>query len=313
MLNIISGKISRAVKTVIYGTEGVGKSTLASQFPDPLFLDVEGGTSQLDVRRIEVRDSWDDLLSIVTEVMRNPDVCRTLVIDTADAAETMCIKYILHKYNQKSIESFGYGKGYTYIGEEWNRLMTACDACIGKGINVTLIAHAKQRKIELPEQTGAFDHWEMKVSKQVAPLLKEWADLLLFCNYKTFVVTTDNNSKKAQGGKRVMYTSHNPVYDAKNRYGLPDELDLDFKGIAHIFGNQKEAPKEQTPQERLAELMAEAGIEEYQLRDFIVSRGKQSAETPVCDYPEEFVKGYCLRYWNKIAEAINNDKEQENE
>ena len=59
--------------------------------------------------------------------------------------------------------------------------------------------------------------------------------------------------------------------------------------------------------------MAEAGIEEYQLRDFIVSRGKQSAETAVCDYPEEFVKGYCLRYWNKIAEAINNDKEQENE
>ena len=89
-LNIVSGKISRAVKTVIYGTEGVGKSTLASKFPEPLFLDVEGGTSQLDIRRVEVNGTWDELLSIVTEVFRNPDICRTLIIDTADAAETLC-------------------------------------------------------------------------------------------------------------------------------------------------------------------------------------------------------------------------------
>ena len=230
-LHIVSGKISRAVKTVIYGTEGVGKSTLASNFPEPLFIDVEGGTSQMDVRRIELNTNWDDLLSTVAEVMRNPDICRTLIIDTADSAETLCIKHILQKYNQKSIEAFGYGKGYTYIGEEWTRLMMYLDSVIEKGINVVLIAHAKQRKIELPEQTGAFDHWEMKLSKQVAPILKEWADLLLFCNYKTFVVTTESNSKKAQGGKRVMYTSHNPVYDAKNRYGLPDELDLNFAGL----------------------------------------------------------------------------------
>lgn len=318
-LNIVSGKISRAVKTVIYGTEGVGKSTLASKFPEPLFLDVEGGTSQLDIRRVEVNDTWDELLSTVTEVFRNPDICRTLVIDTADAAETLCIQLILHKYNQKSIESFGYGKGYTYIGEEWNRLMTALDGCIDKGINVTLIAHAKQRKIELPEQTGAFDHWEMKLSKQVAPILKEWADLLLFCNYKTFVVTTESNSKKAQGGKRVMYTSHNPVYDAKNRYGLPDEMDLDYKGIAHVFStveykkNAEPEQKEPTPKERLDELMKEAGIEDYQLRAFIATRGKYPEETTIAEYSDEFIKNYCLKYWNKIVSIIMNDKENENE
>ena len=318
-LNIVSGKISRAVKTVIYGTEGVGKSTLASKFPEPLFLDVEGGTSQLDIRRVEVNGTWDELLSIVTEVFRNPDICRTLIIDTADAAETLCIQHILQKYNQKSIESFGYGKGYTYIGEEWGRLMTALDGCIDKGINVTLIAHAKQRKIELPEQTGAFDHWEMKLSKQVAPILKEWADLLLFCNYKTFVITTESNSKKAQGGKRVMYTSHNPVYDAKNRYGLPDEMDLDYKGIAHVFStveykqNPKQDPKEPTPQERLDELMKEAGIEDYQLRAFIATRGKYPEETTIAEYSDEFIRNYCLKYWNKIVATIMNEKENENE
>lgn len=301
---INSGKITRAQKTVIYGTEGVGKSTLASQFPNPLFLDVEGGTSQMDVRRIEKPETWTDLVAMVNEVAQNPGICGTLILDTADYAENMCVQSILKKYNQKSIESFGYGKGYTYIGEEWQKLMDAFNVVIRAGMNVTVIAHARQRKIELPDQSGSFDHWEMKLSRQVAPLLKEWADLLLFCNYKTFVVTTDNNSKKAQGGKRVMYTSHNPVWDAKNRHGLPEELDLDFRGIAKIFETAAEPVKVQTPQERLAELMAEAGIEEYQLRDFIVSRGKQPEELPVSAYPDDFVKSYCLKYWDKIVQSI---------
>lgn len=310
MLQITSGKISRAVKTVIYGTEGVGKSTLASQFPSPLFLDIEGGTAQMDVRRIENPATWPELVAVVNEVAQDPGIYRTLVLDTADFAESMCIQSILKKYNQKSIESFGYGKGYTYVGEEWQKLMDAFNAVIAAGINVTVIAHAKQRKIEQPDQIGAYDHWEMKLTRQVAPLLKEWADLLLFCNYKTFVVTTDSNSKKAQGGKRVMYTSHNPVYDAKNRNGLPDEMDLSFDGLSSIFAkseirNQK---SEISSYERLRELMAEAGIEEYELRDFIASRGKQSADLAVSDYPEDFIKKYCLYNWAKIESAINQTK-----
>jgi len=301
MLNISKGKINRAVKTVIYGTEGVGKSTLASRFPGPLFIDVEGGTSQLDVRRIEKPATWEELISIVREVAASPDVCRTLILDTADFAESMCIAGILKKYNQKSIESFGYGKGYTYIGEEWQKLMDAFNACITAGINVTVIAHARQRKIELPDQSGSFDHWEMKLTKQVAPLLKEWADLLLFLNYKTYVVTTENNSKKAQGGKRVMFTTHNPVYDAKNRHGLPDELDLSFDGIAQIFNAPQPA---QTPLDRLHELMAEAGITEYQVREVAALRGKYPIETPLSDYSDEIVNGFCIKHFNKIVELI---------
>lgn len=82
---------------------------------------------------------------------------------------------------------------------------------------------------------GAYDRWEMKLSKQVAPLLKEWCDHLFFCNYQTFVVTSDNDTKKAQGGKHVIYTSHHPAWDAKSRVSLPEIVDLDYKNIAHIF------------------------------------------------------------------------------
>ena len=303
-LTINSGKISRAVKTVIYGTEGIGKSTLAAQFPSPLFLDVEGGTAQLDVRRIETPRGWQDLITDVREVAADPSICKTLVLDTADRAESLLVEYICRKYNQTSIESFGYGKGYTYLGEEWGKLMDAFNACIAAGINVTIIAHAKQRKVELPDQIGAFDHWEMKLSRQVAPLLKEWADLLLFLNYKTTVVTTDSNSKKATGGRRVMYTSHNPVYDAKNRHGLPEEMDLSFDGLKQIFGAQP--PKQQTPLERLQELMAEAGIDDYQVREIICEKNGFTPEAPLQDYPEEVIAG-CVKHFSKLANKIKGE------
>lgn len=304
-LNINSGKISRAVKTVIYGTEGIGKSTLAAQFPSPLFLDMEGGTAQMDVRRIEKPESWLDLLNVVKEVAANPGICETLVLDTADWSEQLCVNHICQSNHVKSIEAFGYGKGYTYIGEEFAKLLNAFDAVIAAGMNVTVIAHAKQRKVELPDQVGAFDHWEMKVSKQVAPLLKEWADLLLFLNYKTTVITTETNSKKATGGKRVMYTSHSPIYDAKNRNGLPEEIDLSFEPIAHIFQTSEPMPVK-TPLERLQELMAEAGISDYQVREIICEKNGFTPDKPLEEYPEKVISG-CVKYFSKLANQIKGE------
>lgn len=303
MLNFVTGKITRNVKTVIYGTEGVGKSTLASKFPEPLFLDVEGGTSQMNVRRIAPPKTWQELLAVVKEVAVTRNVCKTLILDTADKAEILCTDYICQKYKQTSIESFGYGKGYTYLAEEWQKLMEAFDAVIAAGMNVTIIAHAKQRKIELPDQTGSFDHWEMKLSRQVAPLLKEWADLLLFLNYRTYVVTTDNNTRKAQGGKRVMYTSHNPVWDAKNRHGLPEEMDLDFSGLASIF---EVGEKEPSPLERLHELMEEAGIQEYQVREIICGKNGFTPNDPLEAYPENVIAG-CVKYFGKLENQIKGE------
>ena len=321
-LNISSGKISRAVKTVIYGPEGIGKSTLASQFPNPLFLDMEGGTAQLDVRRIEKPKSWPELIATVEEVAKTPGICGTLILDTADWTEGMLISHICEVYRQKSIESFGYGKGYTYLGEEWGKLMDAFTRVIESGKNVTVIAHAKQRKVELPDQAGSFDHWEMKLSKQVAPLLKEWSDLLLFLNYKTYVVTTDTNTRKAQGGKRVMYTSHNPVWDAKNRHGLPEEVEMSFKPLEKIFVNEEGRMKKEvvsgreagtgpvgsSPLARLTELMAEAGIEDYQLRKVVAAKGHYPFETPLSDYSERIINGFCIKYFDKIVEQIRGDE-----
>lgn len=313
MLNIVTGVEKTPIKTVIYGAEGVGKSSLAANFPNPLFLDTEGGTSRLNVRRIKI-SNWDELLATVKEVIATPDVCKSLVIDTADWAEAFCIDHICAKYRQTSIEGFGYGKGYTYVQEEFGEFLKLLTKLTEVGINPVIIAHGKPRKFELPDEQGQFDRYETKLTRQVAPLIKEWCDMLLFCNYKTFVVTTENNSKKAQGGKRVMYTSHNPCWDAKNRFNLPDELDLDFKSIAHLFedvssaeNTQKQAKAGKKTDDligKVKKLIAEAGITEGQLEQVVVAKGHYPEGTILEEYNPDFITRWVIPNFKKIVETI---------
>ena len=331
MLNITKGKIDRAQKVVIYGSEGIGKSSLAAEFPDPLFIDTEGGTAHMDVRRIEKPQLWEDMLSVVKEVAAAKDVCKTLVLDTADWAEQLIVSYLCTKYKQNSIESFGYGKGYTYLGEEFSRLLGALDTVLAAGMHVVVTAHAKMRKFEQPDEMGAYDRWEMKLSKQVAPLLKEWCDILLFCNYQTFVVTSENNTQKAQGGKRVMYTSHHPAWDAKSRVQLPEVLELDYKHIAHIFSAgqmpdaasvaqtaaqetaalQQQVPlAEETSVDLFRGILKERGVTEEEIRQVVAARGKYPLETPIDDYPDEFLYGYVIRYWDQIFAIIQQNRKE---
>ena len=172
MLNITSGRVARPQKVVIYGPEGIGKTSLAAQCKDPVFIDTEGGTAHLDVRRTQKPQDWEELISLIKDIAATPDICQTLVIDTADWAEAMCTEAVCKKYNQPGIESFGYGKGYSYLAEEFSRLLLACNEVILSGKNVVITAHAKMRKQELPDEQGAFDRWELKLSKHAAPLLK---------------------------------------------------------------------------------------------------------------------------------------------
>lgn len=238
---ITKGRVETAKKVVIYGPEGIGKSTLASKFPNPVFIDTEGSTKELDVARYPAPTSWNDIITQVEDTAAEVP-CSTLVIDTADWAENLCIDQTCKDLNVKGIESVGYGKGYVYATEKFQALLKSCDKCIEAGINVVFTAHAQMRKFEQPDEMGAYDRWEMKLTKKTAPLLKEWADMVLFCNYKTDVITDQaTKSKKATGGKRVMYATHHPCWDAKNRYGLPDQMEMSFDHIAHLFTNTKQA------------------------------------------------------------------------
>lgn len=243
-MEITRGKVQCGQKVIIYGPEGIGKTTLASKFPNPVFIDTEGSTKNFDLARLPVPTSWEMLKQEAEYPIQNPGMIGSLIIDTADWAEKMCNKCVCQRADKTGIEDFGYGKGYVYAAEEFGRLLDILDRVTSVGVNAIFTAHSNLRKVEQPDEMTSYDRWELKCSKQLSPMLKEWADMVLFCNYKTIVIKTDDkaNKGKAQGGKRVMYATHHTCWDAKNRHGLPDEMPMDYSQIAHIFGPATPVP-----------------------------------------------------------------------
>lgn len=335
-MNIISGKIKKAQKVVIYGPEGIGKSTFASRFPSPVFLDTEDSTKEMDVDRFEKPLSWQELGTLLKEFKADHGSYQTLVLDTADWAEMLCSEYVCSKYQKKGIEDFGYGKGYTYLQEEFGRMLNFLDSFIGDGINVVVTAHAKMRKFEQPDESGAYDRWELKLSKGVAPILKEWADMVLFANYKTFVVKDDKDHVKAKGGQRVMYTTHHVCWDAKNRHGLPDEVSFDYSVIAPFIpsgfsakSEPRKAPAENAAEkeeklsaiveedqpkaesvnggeipEALRRLMEQNNITENDIQVAVSNNGYYPADMPVASYDPAFINGKLIAGWDSFYKAV---------
>ncbi len=255
-MQLIKGKIKTAIKTIIYGVEGIGKSTFAAQFPDPVFIDTEGSTSHMDITRIPTPKSFSELLEDIDYFIRHPSELSTLVIDTADWAEKLAIKKICDKNSVDGIEGIPYGRGYMYVFEDMGRMLNKLQELCDKGVNIVLTSHATIRTFTPPESDqNAYDRWEMKLlaSKNCdSPrMLKEWADLVLFANWKTITVKDANKKTKAHGGtERVMYTQHRVAWDAKNRFDLPEELPFSFSAIAHLFtedARSQNAPKTPPP------------------------------------------------------------------
>ena len=239
-MEITSGKMQKPLKCVVYGPEGIGKSTFASLAPNPLFCDVEDSTAHMDVRRLPRATSYQMILDEIAYVKANPYLCDTFVLDTADWAERICRDNVCAKNGKTGIEDFGYGKGYSYVFEDFGRILNALDELLLCGINIIITAHAVMRKFEQPDEMGAYDRWELKLINapkcSISNMVKEWADLLLFANYETIVVKNSETKKnKAAGGQRVMYTAHHPCWDAKNRFGLPEKLPFDFRQVAGLF------------------------------------------------------------------------------
>lgn len=352
-MKITRGIQAKPLKVVIYGPEGIGKSTFASRFPDPLFIDTEGSTTRMNVARTETPTSLAMLVQLLTEVRDNPPGCKTLIIDTIDWAERLCIQAVCDKNHKTGIEDFGYGKGYSYVYEEMGRILNLLNDIWERGIHVVLTAHAAIRKFEQPDEMGSYDRWELKLINSPkcnsCAMVKEWADMVLFANYKTYAVAVDKEGKKmkARGGERVMYTAHDPCWDAKNRFGLAPELPFDFAQIAHIFGNspapqqtpaqtQQSAPAEtqqpaiiSQPQlteadlkefqpigdgipegipQALADLMRQNNVTESEIQLAVSLRGYFPSNMPIASYPPDFVQGVLIGAWSQVFGMIQENR-----
>lgn len=361
---IQEGVMFKAQKVVIYGPEGIGKSTFAAKFPEPLFIDTEGSTNHLKVKRLPRPTSWAMLKQMVSEVVASPGICRTLVIDTMDWAERLCEAHVCAEGKQHSIDGFGYGKGYVLVKEEFGRLLDRLSDLIEQGVNVVLTAHSILRKFERPDESGAYDRYELKLGNkagsQISALVKEWSDMLLFANYKeTVVESADTKKKKAYGGKRVLYTQHHPAWDAKNRCDFPPELPFEYDAIDYVIeaarplevsndtppavskeeipakaetekpatpaktkkavAKPKEAPpvsEEKAPEPfsedgippKLADLMKANNVTPEEIRSAVASRGYFPKDTPIANYPEDFVEGCLVAAWPQVFQIIANER-----
>lgn len=221
-------------RIVLYGVPGVGKTTLAACAQDAVWIPVEDGLSGLDVQAFPQPQSYEELLSMIEALAGAEEPPPTVVIDSLSAVEAMLIDYVVrtvpHEKGHlvKSIEGYGFSKGAkVLVPNEWRNLRAGLDACRARGMQIILVAHSNVVKFDDPS-TDPYDRYQVAIDKFSEPVIYDWADAVLFLNYKVAVVDREGSDKRrgAGSGERRIYTSERPSHRAKNRYQMPFEIAL---------------------------------------------------------------------------------------
>lgn len=246
LLSTVSkGKVQKPYYILVHGVPGIGKSTLASQFPNPLFLCAERGTSHLDVARLELTQ-FADFVATVKELREAKHDYKTIVIDTVDHLEALIHKVVAKSKGKDSIEDIGYNKGYEYALDLWRELVEPMEALRDeRGMNIVFLAHTYVKTFNDPQLPVGYDRYQVKLHHKAASYLGDRVECVLFVNYETFVKVDDNNKARAFGeGARVMYTEHRPAFVAKNRFNLPFKLPLSFEDFDQAARSGDSKPPE---------------------------------------------------------------------
>lgn len=223
-------------KILVYSVQGLGKTTFGATFESPIIARTEDGAGALDVATFpDLVTTFADMEAVINALHDEHDF-KTLVLDSLDWLEPIVwakqmaeMPFTEKGKEVKSIEDYGFGKGYNMALDWWRYLMGGFDSLrFNRGMTIVLVAHSEVKRYDSPE-TDPFDRYGIKLHKGAFALWQEWADMVLFCNYKTRVHSADvgfnKEVKRGEGsGERVIYTEERPAYLAKNRWGLPPEI-----------------------------------------------------------------------------------------
>lgn len=233
LASVTTGDAIKPPRIIIYGGDGVGKTTFAANAPSPIFIRSEDGLGVLKVAAFPPANAYVDVLEAMRVLIREKHTYRTLVIDSLDWLESMIWTGVCQERNVKSIEDIGFGKGYVMADDYWAEFFKACDI-IRDRLNMTiiLICHSEIKRFDDP-MSEPYDRHQLKLHKRANAKATEWADIVAFAQHETVVRESDVgfNKKVARGistGNRILQLTETPAYDAKNRYGLPDSLPLDY-------------------------------------------------------------------------------------
>ena len=233
---VVKGKVYTPDLVVIYGVDGVGKSTFASQAPNPIFVGSEKGTANMDVARLPSVNTFHDVMNAIKALTEDQHDYKTLAIDSLDWLEPLVWDAVCREAGAPNIEAAfgGYGKGYVAANKLWAEMMTKLSALREtKKMAIVLIAHAQVKAFNDPQQNATYDRYQLKLNEKASALWREYADCVLFANFEVYTKQNDKKKTIAMGdGTRLIYTERRPGYDAKNRYGLPSTLPLDWNAYA---------------------------------------------------------------------------------
>jgi hypothetical protein len=247
---VSTGKLSSGKRILIYGPGGVGKSTLAAQFPKPIFFDPTEGTKNIDTTRFKDASTWGLLLEYVRFLAVGDHGYLTFVIDELTEVERMSHDHTCEKAHKPCIDDsikggFGWDKGYKAARIEWLSLINELELLTAKGINVVLLGHSTTERFKNPEGED-YDRFNLSCHKTLAALLFEWCDAYMFARNSVAVAMTEKTKKSfaVSAGDRVLHTVEEPAFWAKNRYGLPDEVPLSYDSLAEAIEADSTEPRE---------------------------------------------------------------------
>ncbi len=226
-------------RLLIYGTEGAGKSTLAAQAPNPIFVPTEDGLDNISCNSFPLCHTLDDVTNNLTALLNEEHDYRTVVVDTLDWLERLIWDKVCIEYgNAKSIEKVdgGFHKGYVIALTDWRKFIDQLRRLREKrNMIVILLAHAQVKDHTDPE-AGTFSTFLPKLHKHANALVAEWCDAIL-------MATREYGAAKGEkgGGQRILRCEHSATCSAKNRYGLPEILPLSWKDLyaALVAGSAK--------------------------------------------------------------------------
>ncbi len=279
LTTITRGKVLAPPRVLLYGAEGIGKSTFAAGAPLPIFLPGEEGTNHLDVARFPRPETWQDVLESVRVLDQDAHDYKTFVVDTLDSLEPLVWAEVCRKGGKTAIEDFGFGKGYIAAVDEWRYFLAAVERLRARGMGVVLLAHSVVKTFKNPEGED-YDRYQLKLHEKSAGVLKEWSEAVLFAQLETYAPKEDRGKAKGiSTGARIVRTQRTAAFDAKNRYDLPESMPLDWQA----FGDGMVAHRPADPaalkvaiEAQLGALGADPVVEK--VRETLVRVGDDAAE-----------------------------------
>lgn len=228
----------KALRLLLHGGEGVGKTTFACGAPNAYLLDLEGGRGLCSPKMAQEPATYSSVLEHVGALIEQDHEYKTLIVDSLDVLEAMITDQVCKAGGYSSISSPAYGRGYAERSRAWSTFWAALD-CLRERRNmvIILIAHSQIVKVEDPI-LPAFDKHTLHLYKTETAKAIEWPDIVGFCVVKTYTTKDGERNLATAAGERMLMTRNNPAYSAKNRYDMPEEIPLSWPDFERYFRPQ---------------------------------------------------------------------------